>query len=90
MLYVLLSKLLLGFDIGLLFCFHIYIFPKKAHVQQFVATEDALNKAAEARNMCQKLLQRLQGGGDAISSQSLIVGSTSQNVGSLRQFEVLL
>ncbi|PSS33637.1 AUGMIN subunit like [Actinidia chinensis var. chinensis] len=61
---------------------------QKAHVQQFVATEDALNKAAEARNMCQKLLQRLQGGGDAISSQSLIVGSTSQNVGSLRQFEL--
>ncbi|GFY84842.1 hypothetical protein Acr_03g0016160 [Actinidia rufa] len=61
---------------------------QKAHVQQFVATEDALNKAAEARNMCLKLLQRLQGGGDAISSQSLIVGSTSQNVGSLRQFEL--
>ncbi|GFY82912.1 hypothetical protein Acr_02g0011520 [Actinidia rufa] len=60
---------------------------QKAHVQQFVATEDALNKAAEARNMCQKLLQRLQGGGDAISSQSLIGGSTAQNVGSLRQFE---
>ncbi|XP_057462891.1 AUGMIN subunit 5 [Actinidia eriantha] len=60
---------------------------QKAHVQQFVATEDALNKAAEARNMCQKLLQRLQGGGDAISSQSLIGGSTSQNVSSLRQFE---
>ncbi|KAF5958483.1 hypothetical protein HYC85_005708 [Camellia sinensis] len=60
----------------------------KAHVQQFVATEDALNKAAEARNMCQKLLQRLHRGGDAIFSQSLLVGSTSQNVGSLRQFEV--
>ncbi|CAL5325942.1 unnamed protein product [Camellia sinensis] len=61
---------------------------KKAHVQQFVATEDALNKAAEARNMCQKLLQRLHRGGDAIFSQSLLVGSTSQNVGSLRQFEL--
>ncbi|GMP30802.1 hypothetical protein CsSME_00005303 [Camellia sinensis var. sinensis] len=61
---------------------------QKAHVQQFVATEDALNKAAEARNMCQKLLQRLHRGGDAIFSQSLLVGSTSQNVGSLRQFEL--
>ncbi|KAI8020126.1 AUGMIN subunit 5 [Camellia lanceoleosa] len=61
---------------------------QKAHVQQFVATEDALNKAAEARNMCQKLLQRLHRGGDAVFSQSLLVESTSQNVGSLRQFEL--
>ncbi|KAI8541767.1 hypothetical protein RHMOL_Rhmol08G0087900 [Rhododendron molle] len=61
---------------------------QKAHVQQFVATEDALNKAAEARTTCQKLLRRLHGGGDAISSQSIVVGSTSQNVGSLRQFEL--
>ncbi|XP_052195483.1 AUGMIN subunit 5 [Diospyros lotus] len=60
---------------------------QKAHVQQFLATEDALNKAAEAKNACQKLLQRLNGGGDAVSSQSLIVPS-SQNVGSLRQFEL--
>ncbi|CAH1418487.1 unnamed protein product [Lactuca virosa] len=29
--------------------------PDKAHVQQFVAAEDELNKAAEARSMCQKL-----------------------------------
>ncbi|KAF5961435.1 hypothetical protein HYC85_002644 [Camellia sinensis] len=60
---------------------------QKAHVQLFVATEDALNKAAEARNLCQKLMQRLHGGGDAVSSQSR-VGGTSQNVGSLRQFEL--
>ncbi|XAR51619.1 hypothetical protein NMG60_11006296 [Bertholletia excelsa] len=60
---------------------------QKAHVQQFLATEDALNKAAEARKMCQRLLQRLQGGGDAVPSQSL-VGGTSQNVGNLRQFEL--
>lgn len=65
-------------------------YSQKAHVQQFVATEDALNKAAEARTTCQKLLRRLHGGGDAISSQSIVVGSTSQNVGSLRQFEVIL
>lgn len=61
---------------------------QKAHVQQFVATEDALNKAAEARTTCQKLLRRLHGGGDALSSQSNVVGSTSQNMGSLRQFEL--
>uniref|UniRef100_A0A5B7BNU6 AUGMIN subunit 5 n=1 Tax=Davidia involucrata TaxID=16924 RepID=A0A5B7BNU6_DAVIN len=60
---------------------------QKAHVQQFVATEDALNKAAEARNMCQKLIKRLHGSGDVVSSHSL-VGGTSQNMGSLRQFEL--
>lgn len=61
---------------------------QKAHVQQFVATEDALNKAAEARSMSQKLLMRLHGSGD-VSSQLPNVGGTSQNVGSLRQFQVI-
>lgn len=65
------------------------IFFQKAHVQQFLATEDALNKAAEARDLCQKLIKRLHGSGDVISSQAL-AGGTSQNVGSLRQFEVIL
>ncbi|KAL5776726.1 hypothetical protein ACOSP7_009652 [Xanthoceras sorbifolium] len=60
---------------------------QKAHVQQFLATEDALNKAAEARDLCQNLIKRLHGSVDVISSQS-IVGGTSQNVGSLRQFEL--
>ncbi|KAA8547877.1 hypothetical protein F0562_004306 [Nyssa sinensis] len=60
---------------------------QKAHVQQFVATEDALSKAAEARNMCQKLIKRLHGSGDVISSHSL-VGGISQNMSSLRQFEL--
>ncbi|KAK1562133.1 hypothetical protein Q3G72_006842 [Acer saccharum] len=60
---------------------------QKAHVQQFLATEDALNKAAEARGLCQNLIKRLHGSGDVISSHS-IVGGTSQNVGSLRQFEL--
>ncbi|KMT18690.1 hypothetical protein BVRB_2g028150 isoform B [Beta vulgaris subsp. vulgaris] len=60
---------------------------QKAHVQQFVATEDALNKAAEARSMSQKLLMRLHGSGD-VSSQLPNVGGTSQNVGSLRQFQL--
>ncbi|KAK4280002.1 hypothetical protein QN277_011688 [Acacia crassicarpa] len=55
---------------------------QKAHVQQFLATEDALNKATEARDLCQKLLKRLHGG------NSVGIGSTSQNIGSLRQFEL--
>ncbi|KAF8389904.1 hypothetical protein HHK36_024422 [Tetracentron sinense] len=61
---------------------------QKAHVQQFVATEDALNKAAEARNICQKLIKRLHGSSDVDSSPSLSAGGSSQNVGSLRQFEL--
>ncbi|KAK8995498.1 hypothetical protein V6N11_075771 [Hibiscus sabdariffa] len=60
---------------------------EKAHVQQFLATEDALNKAAEARDLCQKLIKRLQGGSDLVPSRSL-VGAATQNVGSLRQFEL--
>ncbi|XP_028804303.1 AUGMIN subunit 5 [Neltuma alba] len=55
---------------------------QKAHVQQFLATEDALNKAAEAGDLCQKLIKRLHGG------SSVGIGSTSQNIGSLRQFEL--
>ncbi|PON42931.1 HAUS augmin-like complex subunit [Parasponia andersonii] len=61
---------------------------QKAHVQQFLATEDALNKATEARNLSQKLIKRLHGSGDAVPSHSLGVSGTSQNVGSLRQFEL--
>lgn len=58
---------------------------QKAHVQQFLATEDALNKAAEARDLSQELIKRLDG--SDFSSHSL-VGGTMQNVGSLRQFEM--
>ncbi|XP_043813030.1 AUGMIN subunit 5 isoform X2 [Manihot esculenta] len=61
---------------------------QKAHVQQFLATEDAINKAAEARDMYQKLIKRLHGSGGVISSNSLSVGGPSQNTGSLRQFEL--
>ncbi|KAF6144691.1 hypothetical protein GIB67_006183 [Kingdonia uniflora] len=61
---------------------------QKAHVQQFVATEDALNKAAEARILCQKLLRRLYGNSDTIQSHSVATGVFSQNIGSLRQFEL--
>ncbi|KAJ1406499.1 HAUS augmin-like complex subunit 5 [Sesbania bispinosa] len=60
---------------------------QKAHVQQFLATEDALNKAAEARDSCEKLMKRVHGGTD-VSSRSMGIGSTSQNVGSLRQLEL--
>nr|XP_028964548.1 AUGMIN subunit 5-like [Malus domestica] len=55
---------------------------EKAHVQKFLATEDALKKAAEVRDLCQKLIKRLHGNTDVISS------GTSQNVGSLRQLEL--
>ncbi|GAB2216545.1 hypothetical protein Droror1_Dr00024320 [Drosera rotundifolia] len=58
---------------------------QKAHVQQFVATEDARNKAAEARAMSQKLLKRLHGSVDLILSHANGVGGLSQ---SLRQFEL--
>ncbi|KAK4409804.1 AUGMIN subunit [Sesamum angolense] len=61
---------------------------QKAHVQQFLATEDALNKAAEARNMSHVLLKRLHGSGDAVSSHSLVAAGTSQNMSSLRQLEL--
>ena len=67
----------------------LYLYSQKAHVQQFLATEDALNKVAEARDMCVKLMKHLHGGTD-VSSCSLGIGSNSQNVGSLRQLEVLL
>ncbi|KFK33818.1 hypothetical protein AALP_AA5G064300 [Arabis alpina] len=60
---------------------------QKAHVQQFLGTEDALNKAAEARVLCQQLKNRLQGSADAVSSHS-VGGGTSQNVRNLRQFEL--
>ncbi|KAH0908488.1 hypothetical protein HID58_031809 [Brassica napus] len=60
---------------------------QKAHVQQFLGTEDALNKAAEARVFCQKLKNRLQGSADTVSSHSL-GGGTSQNVRNLRQLEL--
>ncbi|KAJ6936427.1 hypothetical protein NC652_011210 [Populus alba x Populus x berolinensis] len=61
---------------------------QKAHVQQFLATEDALNKAAEARDLCQKLLKRLHGTGDEVSSNSIVSGGTTQNMSSPRQFEL--
>ncbi|XP_071707820.1 AUGMIN subunit 5-like [Rutidosis leptorrhynchoides] len=61
---------------------------QKAHIQQFVATEDQLNKAAEARSACQRLLKRLYGTSDVDLSFSFGIGRTSQNVGNLRQLEL--
>lgn len=61
---------------------------QKAHVQQFVPTEDALNKAAEAKNMIQQLLKHLRGTGDEVASHSLVSSASSQNLSSLRQLEV--
>ncbi|KAF9624431.1 hypothetical protein IFM89_011439 [Coptis chinensis] len=61
---------------------------QKAHVQQFVATEDAHNKAAEARNLCQVYINKLHGNSDPVSSNLVISGGSSQNIGSLRQFEL--
>ncbi|KAI3520901.1 hypothetical protein L1887_10354 [Cichorium endivia] len=43
---------------------------QKAHVQQFVATEDQLNKAAEAKSVFQNLLKHLYGSSDEDSSLS--------------------
>ncbi|KAK9169132.1 hypothetical protein Syun_001272 [Stephania yunnanensis] len=61
---------------------------QKAHVQQFVATEDALNKAEEARKLCQRLIRRLHGSSDQSLSHGVVSSGTSQNMGSLRQFEL--
>lgn len=66
--------------------FHPCYFVQKAHVQQFLATEDALNKAAEARDLCHKFINRLHGSVDAASHS--FAGGTTQNVSNLRQFEV--
>uniref|UniRef100_M8CVR3 AUGMIN subunit 5 n=1 Tax=Aegilops tauschii TaxID=37682 RepID=M8CVR3_AEGTA len=61
---------------------------QKEHVQQFLATEDALNKAAEAKALSQKLLQRLHGTVDATGNKKLPTGNTSQNVTNSRHLEL--
>lgn len=63
---------------------------QKEHVQQFLATEDALNKAAEAKAKSQKLLQRLHGTSDAAGSKKMPTGNTSQNMTNSRHLEVLI
>ncbi|PKA66335.1 hypothetical protein AXF42_Ash007032 [Apostasia shenzhenica] len=61
---------------------------QKAHVEQFVATEDALNKAAEAKSLSLKLIKRLNGNYDVDASQAVPAGGTSQNLGNSRHFEL--
>uniref|UniRef100_A0A804UDL3 AUGMIN subunit 5 n=1 Tax=Zea mays TaxID=4577 RepID=A0A804UDL3_MAIZE len=61
---------------------------QKEHVQQFLATEDALNKAAEAKALSQKLLQRLYGTIDMAGSKKLPTGNTTQNVTNSRHLEL--
>lgn len=61
---------------------------QKAHVQQFLATEDANNKAAEAKRLCQTLTKRLHGSGDVVSSHTLPAGGAPQNIGNNRHFEL--
>ena len=46
--------------------------------------------SAEAMDLSQKLVKRWHGSNDVVSSNSLDVGGASQNVCSLRQFEVNL
>ncbi|XP_024384467.1 AUGMIN subunit 5 isoform X1 [Physcomitrium patens] len=57
---------------------------QKAHVQQFMATEDALNQVAQARRMTDELIRRIRGT-DAVPS---FTNSDVQNSGSLRQLEL--
>jgi hypothetical protein len=66
--------------------FHLCYFFQKAHVQQFLATEDALNKAAEARDLCHKFINRLHGSADTATHS--FVGGTTQSGSNLRQFEL--
>ncbi|XP_068638435.1 AUGMIN subunit 5-like isoform X2 [Aristolochia californica] len=60
---------------------------QKTHVQQFVATEDALNKAAEARELSQVLIKRLHKRSE-VSSNSFVTGGASHKMGSLKHFEL--
>ncbi|XP_024396569.1 AUGMIN subunit 5 isoform X2 [Physcomitrium patens] len=57
---------------------------QKAHVQQFMATEDALNQVAQAKRMTNELIRRVRGTDAAPSATS----SDVQNSGSLRQLEL--
>ncbi|KAF0915528.1 hypothetical protein E2562_036681 [Oryza meyeriana var. granulata] len=61
---------------------------QKEHVQQFLATEDALNKAAEAKALSQKLLQRLHGTVDTAGSKKMPTGNTSQNMTNSKHLEL--
>ncbi|GKA40039.1 augmin subunit 5-like protein [Tanacetum coccineum] len=60
---------------------------KRSTCSAIVATKGELNKAAEARSTCQKLLRRLYGSGVDFS-HSLGVAVISQRMSSLRQLEL--
>lgn len=57
-------------------------------MQQFLATEDFLNKASDAQNLCIKLIKRLEGSLDLVTAQK-IPGGISQSIGNIRHSEVL-
>ncbi|KAI5055330.1 hypothetical protein GOP47_0030475 [Adiantum capillus-veneris] len=62
---------------------------QRAHVQQFMATEEALNAAAEAKKASQELIRRIHGGSNAGDvSNSTSSRDYSQSTGSSRQFEL--
>eukprot|EP00250_Pteridium_aquilinum_P000743 c10900_g1_i1 orf=227-2737(+) len=62
---------------------------QRAHVQQFMATEEALNAAADAKKASQELIRRMYGGSNAgDSSNSTSTRDFSQSTGSSRQFEL--
>ncbi|KAG0454299.1 hypothetical protein HPP92_025603 [Vanilla planifolia] len=76
-----------GTDLSLQGTYNQLLERQKAHVQQFVATEDALNKAAEAKSISQKLVKRLHGNGE-VTTTTLHSGVQSQNLGNTRHFEL--
>lgn len=57
---------------------------QRAHVQQFMATEEALNAAMDARKESQELIRRIHGGSNAGD----VPIPTNTNTGSSRQFEL--
>ncbi|CAK9189720.1 unnamed protein product [Sphagnum troendelagicum] len=62
---------------------------QRAHVQQFMATEDALNQAAQAKKLSDELIRRIHGAADgADAAVSMVTKDGTQNAGSLRQFEL--
>lgn len=53
-----------------------------------MATEDALNKAAEAKSLSLKLIKRLHGNNEMVPSHISGAGGTSTNVSNMKHFEV--
>lgn len=61
---------------------------QRAHVQQFMATEEALNAAADAKKASQELIRRIHGGSSGDVSNSTSTRDYAQSTGSSRQFEL--